>query len=144
MFPLNRARATLFVCLCAFISTAYPQNSVTRVDPMNMYERVLAVIPITGQGTSTDPKRPLLTPITAQIVPGSHSGILAFHYIESDDGHFALVEIVAKDRASLQPFLGEPTAKCFLKGRDKLEDAVKEFQKHSSSFDINKFMVRVP
>ncbi len=144
MLPLTKAQAALFVCLFTTAPVVSGQNYGSRVDTVNMYERALVVIPITGQGTSADPKRPLLAPTTAQIVPGSRSGILAFHYIESDDGHFALVEIVAKDRASLQPFLAEPTAKCFLKGRDKLDDAVKEFQKHSSSFDLNKFMVRVP
>ena len=33
-----------------------------RVDPKNSYNRVIAVVPLTGSGTPVDPKRPKYAP----------------------------------------------------------------------------------
>jgi len=109
-----------------------------------MYERVLAIVPWSGAGTKADPKRAMFTPSPAQMSPTSRSGIIAFQCIPSDNGLLALCEYVAKDRAALNQILAAPSVKAFLKGRDKVEDIVAEFAKHSKNFDINRFGARVP
>ena len=104
-----------------------------RVDARNMYERVLAVVPLmVGQGTFDDPKRPMYAPSPAQVqtATATRQGILAFTYVMSDDGLLALVEFVARDRSAFQAILADPTVKSFLKGRDKREDAEAEFLLH--------------
>ncbi len=131
------------VCLIlAAAQTAVAQQH--RVDPRNMYERVVAVVPWTGTGTKADPKRAMFAPTPSQLSPTSRSGILAFQCIPSDDGLLALCEFVAKDRAALNPILTAPGIKAFLKGRDKPADIIAEFTKHIKNFDINRFGVRVP
>ena len=75
-------------------------NRVTRaVDPQNLYERVVAIVPVVGAGTASNPKRPLLVDLP---------GIRAFGADFSADGKWALVEIVARDRANLQPAFTSP------------------------------------
>lgn len=133
--------------ICAFfcsIAPVFTQNY--RVDPRNMYERVLAVVPWTGSGTHGDPKRPMYAPAAApaQVNPVSPNGILGFQCMASDDGKLALCEFVAKDRAALKPILTDPAVRAFLKDRDNIADAVAEFKKHKKDFDINRLGVRVP
>ena len=116
-----------------------------RVDARNMYERVWTVVPIIGKGTLTDPKRPMYAPVPSAINPTSRTGIVGFTHVMSDDGNFALVEFVARDRAAFKDILADKTLKAFLKGRDKREDVEAEFKKHKKDFDFNKFgLVRVP
>lgn len=107
-----------------------------------MYERVVAVVPWVGKGTLADPRRPMYAPLSS--TPTSRSGILAYNRIASDDHLLALCEFVAADRKPLLPILADRNVKAFLKGRDKLQDALLEFKKHKKDFDINRFMVRVP
>jgi hypothetical protein len=118
-----------------------------RVDARSTYERVRAVVPvIIGQGTFDDPKRPMYAPspteVQASIV--TRQGILGFSYVASDDGHFALVEFVARDRSAFQAILSDTSVKSFLKGRDKREDMEAEFLKHKKNFDFAHFGVRMP
>ena len=142
------ARLFRGVCVsCAFLCTVpiYAQNPHGyRVDPRNMYERVLAVLPVVGSGTMADPKRGMYVPATVQMNPASRSGILGYQCVESDDRKLMLCEFVAKDRAAFQPILADSTVKSFLKGRDKLEDAIAEFTKHKKNFDFSRFGVIVP
>ena len=123
--------------LCWLAPVCAQNQGTYRVDPRNMYDRVLAVVPWTGSGTHGDPKRPMYAPLAAQMNSASHTGILAFQCMESDDGKLALCEFVAQDRAALKPLLDDRSVKVFLKGRDKFADAVAEFQKYKKNFDIN-------
>src|SRR5438132_1096954 len=103
-----------------------------RVDPSNRYERVIAVVPLIGKGTLTDPKRPMYAPAPHEINPVSRTGIIGFKHVVSDDGHFALVEFTARTRAGLQPILNDRSIQSFLKGRDKRQDmeiVLKRFKK---------------
>jgi hypothetical protein len=133
----------LVVVAWASFSPLYAQP---RVDARNMYERVMAVVPLTGSGTFDDPKRPMYAPSPAQIqtATATRTGILAFTYVLSDDGMFALVEFVARDRAAFQAILADPTIKSFLKGRDSLEVVQTEFLKHKANFNFAHFGVRMP
>jgi hypothetical protein len=76
--------------------------------------------------------------------PTSRSGIIGFQCIPSDDGLLALCEYAAASRATFNQILSDPSVKAFLKGRDKIEDAVSAFTKLSKNFDINTFGVRLP
>jgi hypothetical protein len=118
-----------------------------RVDARSTYERVRAVVPvIIGQGTFDDPKRPMYAPSPAEVQAAmvTRQGILGFSYVASDDGHFALVEFVARDRSAFQAILADVSVKSFLKGRDKREDMEAEFLKHKKNFDFAHFGVRMP
>jgi hypothetical protein len=123
------------VYLLASICTALAQP---RVDPRNMYERVLAIVPIVGKGTMNDPKRPMYVPPPSAVHSTSGTGILGFSFVESDDGKFALVEFVARDRAALRDILADTAVKAFLKDRDKRADIETEFKKYKKDFDFDK------
>src|ERR1700682_2790274 len=96
------AQTALASVVCLFVSSA-AAVAQPRVDPRNMYERVLAVVPIVGTGTAGDMKRPMYAPTLGEVRPSAGTGILGYTYVESDDHKFALVEFVARDRAALLP-----------------------------------------
>jgi len=137
-------RNATVVCMILAVQTATAQQRTHHVDPRNMYERVLAVVPWTGAGSKADPKRAMFTPSPAQMSPTSRSGIIAFQCIHSDNGALALCEFVARDRSALNQILTAPGVKAFLKGRDNVQDAIAEFTKHNKNFDISNFGVRLP
>lgn len=162
---MNVRRAVVpVVCLLASLSAAFAQP---RVDPRNMYERVIAIVPIVGQGTDTDPRRPMYAPVVSNVAapaapvsttttsttpfPGPPAtplvgspGILGYSMVESDDGKFALVEFVSRDRSVFSNILADTTIQAFLKGRDSRPAAEAAFQKLKQGFSIASFGVRVP
>jgi len=109
------------------------------VDPLNLYQRALCVVPMTGTGTWGDPRRPMYAP--AQATPGSRDGIVAYTHVLSDDGQLALVEFVAYDRAAFKDLLADsnPKIKVFIKGNDKRDDISAEFKKHKKDFHLDHF-----
>jgi hypothetical protein len=135
--------AAILVCFFALIAPLPAQH---RVDPRNMYERVLCVVPMTGVGTFDDPKRPMFTPAPSALSASavSRNGILAFSYVVSDDGLLALVEFVARDKSAFQEILTAPTVKFFVKGKDTRADIESEFKKYKKNFDFTHFGTRMP
>ncbi len=112
-----------------------------RVDPRNLYNRVIAVVPLVGKGTADDPKRPQYAPW-----PPSHDpdGILAFTFEPTDDGQKAVVEFVARNRAAFQQILNDKTVTVFEKGKAAkadIEGALKPLRK---DFDMDRFGVVMP
>ena len=140
---MNARRAVAaVVCLIAVSVAALAQQ---RVDPLNMYYRVWAIVPYTGQGTVADPKRPLHAPAPAAISPSSPTGIAGWIHVPSDDGKFALVEYVARDKASLAPILADATIQAFsINNGVGRPAAIAAFQKLKKNFDFSHFGVRVP
>jgi len=130
-----------FLCLFAASTALFAQHPV---DPRNMYERVLVVVPLVGKGTLADPKRPLYAPMPSAMNPASRTGILGFTHVMSDDGKFALVEFVARDRSAFKDILADTTLKPFIKGVHKREDVLTEFQKYKKDFSFDHFGVRMP
>jgi hypothetical protein len=129
------------VCLCGSLLAQH------RVDPRNMYERALCVVPMVGSGTPEDPMRPQYAPLPPPPgMPPSRDGIIAFSYQVSDDGKLALVEFVALDRKAFEDVLADlnPNVKVFLKGKDKREDIETEFKKHKKDFRLDQFGAIVP
>jgi hypothetical protein len=110
-----------------------------KVDLQHMYERVLCVVPMVGAGTYDDPRRPMFAPVRPD--PNERSGILGFSYQVSDDGNFALVEFVARDRAALSEILSAKRSdvKAFEKGKARRPDIEAEFRKYRKDFDLDKF-----
>ena len=128
--------------LAASISPAFSQQ---KVPLRNMHERLLLVVPMIGAGTTEDPRRPMFVPAPTPNEPPSPDGIIAFTFQESDDGRYALVEVVARDRATFKAIFDAQSSrgdvKVFQKGRDKKEDIEKEFRKHKKDFDLDKLQV---
>lgn len=138
--------SALVVCLLAFGSISFAQQRQLGLG--QTYERVYAAVPMTGQGTWGDPRRPMFAPVASQMKSGDRSGVIAFHYVLSDDGKTALVEFVFQDRAALRPVVSslsvQPSVKTFDRAKDSgaaIEAAFKAFKK---DFDLSAFSVRVP
>lgn len=131
-------RCAGFVALFAFIlGVANGQ----KVDPGNFGERLLAIVPMTGTGSGKDPKRPQFVPPTSQAA--NQAGIVAFRYEVSDDGQWALVELVARDRTAFKQLLESriPGLKVFERGKDTQAVIEAEFRRLKVNFRTNEFPV---
>jgi len=122
------------------LPTFRPTIGQHRADPRNSYHRVVGVLPLAGSGATSDPKRPKYAP-----APGgeSSSGIIAFAYEPSDDGKWAIAELVAVDRSALLPVLAETGLLVFEKGkasRQTIESAIRQYRK---DFSLDRFGVAV-
>jgi hypothetical protein len=109
-----------------------------RVDSRNTDHRVLCVVPMVGQGTPADPKRPQYAP-WPPTPNASRTAIVSYSHQVSDDGRFALVEFVARDRQAFDAIFKDKSVKVFEKGKDKKEDIDKELKKFKKDFDLEKF-----
>ena len=115
-----------------------------RVDPRNMYERVLAIVPLVGAGTAADPKRPMYAPAASAMNPTSRTGILGFTYVLSDNGRLALVEYVARDRSAFSAILADKSVQAFVKGVNQRPEIEAAFKALKKDFDFDHFGVRMP
>lgn len=114
-----------------------------RVDPRNSCHRIIAVVPMVGKGTTDDPRRPQYVP-WPPAKPEPATDIIAFSHLVSDDGRFALVEFVARNRAAFRTILGDRTVLSFEKGRDSklnIENALKPFRR---DFSLDRFGAVLP
>ena len=114
----------------------------------NLYERVFCVVPLVGRGTWDDPKRPLYAPLLRSGAAPTfrNTDILAYSYVTSDDGQFALVQFVARDRRAFQSLLGDTiqVLKTFAKESTASATIEAEFQKYRKTFKIDQLTVVVP
>lgn len=118
--------------LCLFVSLLAAQR---RVDPRNSYNRVICALPLIGQGTAADPKRPKYAPWPATQDP---NGIIAFYWVVSDDGKSAVAEFIARNRAALAPILNDKSLKVFEKGRSTRSDIEAAMKAYRKDFDFEK------
>jgi hypothetical protein len=165
MRGVSRAVAVL-VCLFAIVGAVQAQPPVS---PRNSYERILVILPIVGSGTAADPLRPSLIPapgsatpnilniatsaptsaqvtkkdVTVTATTAPQNLILGYTWVPSDDGKFALSEIVMRDRSAFPSITALPGVTAFVKGVDKLTDVQTAFQQYKKDFDITKFGVWV-
>jgi hypothetical protein len=98
--------------LSVFAVTLFAQRSVP---PEFMYHRVYAVVPLVGSGTPDDPKRPMLVPAApsaGQVQPqtSERPELLGWQMQMSDDGKFALVELIFQSPLAYQSFLAKAAA----------------------------------
>ncbi len=121
------------------------------MDPHFTYHRVYCVLPLVGSGTSADPVRPDHVPAPPDPsaphtgASSERSGIIAFYHEVSDDGKWALAEIVALDRASLQPILSDtrPGVWAGEKGVVPRAEVEAVFRKLKKNINLNTFGVAV-
>ncbi len=127
-----------WICGATAVVSAQP-----RVSPLNWGERVLAVVPMVGAGTADDPRRPLVMPRPSEGLP---EGVVSMRFEESDDGKTALVEVVARDRKSLNgalaAYANRADVKRFDKGLARKEDIELEFRSRKSGFDLDRFTLQ--
>jgi|SRR5580700_6459909 hypothetical protein len=149
------------VCLYAIAAPVYGQPPVS---PRNSYERILVVLPLIGSGTAADPVRPSLIPAPGSATPNilnitvsapvsampvasgpsyPQNLILGYTWVASDDGKFALTEIVMRDRSAFPAIQALPGVTAFIKGVNKLADIQTAFQQYKKNFDPTKFGVWV-
>jgi hypothetical protein len=116
-----------------------------RVGLHSTHERLVAILPMTGAGTKADPRRPMFAP-APQAMAGrpTRTSLLAWSYIASDDGQWALVEFVAPDRAAFAPSLANRSYKFFEKGKAKRSEIELEFRKYRKDVDLSRLGVRLP
>jgi hypothetical protein len=121
-----------FSFLLSYAAPAQPPA----VSQRNRRERILVAGPMVGSGTYSDPKRPLFAPAG----PGSANPFLGFSYVMSDDGRFAIVEFVARDRAALAPILSDRihNLQVFEKGKHGRDEIEREFRKLKKDFTLEK------
>ena len=124
--------------LFAIAALALPQM---RVDPRFTHHRVLCVLPLAGSGAEGDPRRPDHIPAKLEQSHPDATGILAFAYELSDDGNWALAEIVALDRKSLEPLLNDrrPGVWAAEKGRVSKQEIEAVFRRYKKSIDLDHF-----
>ena len=101
-------------------------------------------MPMIGNGTVTDPRRPLYAPLPGRTATAVQGGILTFSFVPSDDGKYALVEYVGRDSAALAPILNDKSLKVFVKGKDPKADIEKQFKQYKKDFDLEKFGTVLP
>ncbi len=108
-----------------------------------MYHRIIAVVPLVGQGTPEDPKRPLYAP--SPQVAAARTGIIAFTHRISDDGQHAIVEFVAVNRAAFRELLADqrPDVLVFERGRHSQPEIEAGIRKYSRNFTVAGFGVAV-
>jgi hypothetical protein len=141
------------VCFLASLNTANTASAQQpRVDPGSLYSRIYVIVPMIGSGTWNDPKRPMFAPVPQQMTPGNRTGIIAFNHVESDNGNFALIEIVMATRSQLVQLIGQVNTQLagvtgfqlFDRSTTSLATVQTAFQALKKNFDITKFRVVVP
>jgi hypothetical protein len=131
----------ILLALLLVTTLAYPQR---RVDPKNAYTRLICVVPLVGQGTAADPKRPQYAPLSRASLTAPLSPIIGFFQQPSDDGRFALVEFVARDRSAFAAILADRQIKIFTRGKDTKADIERELKAYKKDFDLEKFGLVMP
>ena len=120
-----------------------------RVDPRFTYYRVYCVIPLAGTGGEGDPIRPSIIPAagiaSSQESPQQGPKILGFYHELSDDGRWALAEIVFRDHAAAQTMVREQqgTGWAIEKGSIPLAEVQAVFRQYKKSIDMRRFGVVV-
>ena len=99
-------RIAAHVCiLCAVATLAFSQSR----EHGSRGEHLIAVVPMIGAGTPSDPRRPMFVPnpndVSAAMASGQPPSFLAIHFVMTDDGKNAIVEFVGKDRPALKQII---------------------------------------
>lgn len=122
-----------FVTICLIVAyTIAPSLTAQSPDLIQNGEiKLLAIVPLTGTGTYSDPIRPNL-PFSDR---ESASGI-SFRWVPSDNQRTAIVEFSSRSRSSLRPILEDKRAgvRVFERGRDARAVVETEIKKHRRDF----------
>lgn len=92
-----------------------------------------------GSGTYADPKRPLFAPVPGAMAQRADA-IHAYQWEPSDDGQYAIVEFIARDRAAFAALTGDArAARVFVKGRTRGADIEKQLRTFKKDFSLERF-----
>ena len=117
------------------------------VDGRQVFERVYAVVPLVGAGTADHPRRPAYAPLRpARGTAPDVNGIIGYTMQVSDDGKFALVEFVARDRLAFRALFADtrPEVKVFEKGKASRATIEAAFRLVKKDFTLDKLGVALP
>lgn len=133
-------------------ATAGRRDTVHSVDPGQMYHRVYARVPLVGTGKQGDPIRPMFASVpasTAATTPGkpsapvvnTHSGILGYTMLISDDGKWALCEFVGATPQDLQVITSAASSNVvvFERGSSTIAQIEADFQQYMKGFTFGNF-----
>ena len=128
-------RFLLFIPAVLCTVAAYAQHAA---DPAARYFRVIALVHLVGSGKKGDPVRPEYVPDAP-----SRSGIVSWAMQKSDDGKYALVQLVAVDHKALVPILADkrPDVQVFEIGKANPADIQKALRGAKKDFDLASFQV---
>lgn len=122
-----------------------------RVDPTQLYERVFAILPMTGKGTLADPKRPAGLPLPGAMKANDRTGVVAYNVQLSDDGNLALVELVFASKTTALPAMAQlraatasPDVQIFDNPGLQRAEIQRAFGAKKKGLDLTKFQVVVP
>ena len=128
-----------FRCSTSLLLLACCALAQRPVDPRNTYSRVICVVPLTGSATPADPKRPQYASSTPD-----PDGIMAFYFQPTDDGKFAVVEFVARNRNAFRALFADKSITLFEKGRASKTDIESAIRRVRKDFDLDKFGLVMP
>src|SRR5579883_817642 len=135
--PTRWLLATLVAVL---LSPSLLPAQVRSVSPRNLHERILCIVPMIGAGTPKDPRRPLPAPVILPSAKPTRTGVFGFSYQLSDDGHFAILELLADRTAAFPTLLSTPgVVKVFDRLTAKKSDIEVECQKYKKDFSLDHF-----
>jgi hypothetical protein len=115
--------------------------SQPRVDPVNVRDRMIIVVPMIGSGKFDDPKRPLLMPAN-----GNNDGksSISFSYVLTDDKQNAIVLLTADDAKDFKSVAADArVTKAFSSNKDKAASIEQELKKLKKDFDLESFVGRI-
>lgn len=137
-------------CALLFLAVLTAMSGLAQAGPSlsHTYQRVICILPFTGQGTWADPKRPMFAPLAAQ-AGRANSGIIAWYQEPTDSGNAVIAVIVAADRTALQPVLSAVSARVpglsvFQPGQQNDQQIQAAITAVKKNFDLKRFVMRVP
>ncbi len=110
------------------------QAQFRKVDPQLTHDRIIAIVPMVGAGTAKDPKHPQYS---------DSPGITGFTAELSDDGRYALVEFVAKDRKLLD-VIANSGQRLERKDAATKDSIYEDFKRYKKTFKPERFGLTIP
>ena len=123
-----------FLIFAALPALLLGQAQFRKVDPQLTHDRIIAIVPIIGAGTAKNPKRPQYT---------DAPGLTGFTAELSDDGRYALVEFVAKDRKLLD-LIANSGLRLERKDSSTKDSIYEDFKRYKKSFKQERFGLAIP
>jgi len=111
------------------------------VDPVNVQEQMIVVVPLIGSGSLEDPKRPLFAPTSGNF---DGKGTTGYKFVLADDGKTAIVQFTAPSAKAFAAIAADSrVVRAFQKGKDQPVDIERELKRLKASFDLEAFAGRV-
>ena len=109
------------------------------VDPAHRYFRLIALVPLTGSGTKSDPIRPQYVPNVGDAP--SRDGIIAWSSQLTDDGKKAIIHLAAANQNAFDAILADPNVRAFELGKAEPAAIVTMLQQYRQNFTLNSLQV---